>query len=498
MKNNIIIILGISVSLALTSCKEWLDVTPPSQIREEAQFNSVEGFQQALTGCYIAMTDEMLYGRALSWSTIELMAGQFEPLQPAANNDYLMENYSYTSSLAIKYIDGIWLKGYNVIANANNALKYIEIKKGILDNINYQLIKGELLTIRAFMHFDLMRLYGYGNLGSRTDVSTKFAIPYVTSLDKDMTAQLSYSQTINLLIKDLEEAIELLEIDPVTQSQPESYYAEVNIDGFYNKRQQRFNYYAANLLLARVYMWEGSSGSIAKALQLANKVIAEAESKGLVDWATSTSVTEDVIMKSEHLMSLNTQDLISRTADYFKLEIVIMNDLKVQYVSNDQMMEVYEAEGVGSTDFRFSKQFIPNTLTIGGENAYTPIKYFGTSSIDDITKDYIPLMRIPEAYYIAAECYAKQASPDVNSAITLLNTVRQKRGITTDLSGLTAGEIMDEIIKEYRKEFYCEGVMFFLYKRLGIENIPGYNQEASDKIYVLPYPATELQMGREQ
>jgi len=107
-------------------------------------------------------------------------------------------------------------------------------------------------------------------------------------------------------------------------------------------------------------------------------------------------------------------------------------------------------------------------------------------------------MRIPEAYYIAAECYIKQASPNVPTALTLLNTVRQKRGITIALTSTDASAVMNEIVKEYAKEYYCEGAMFFLYKRLGLENIPGYNQTATDAIYVLPYPSTELQMGRKQ
>lgn len=492
MKKYIKTLLVLSLAISFTSCKDWLDVTPPSQIREEAQFNSVEGFQQALIGCYIGLTDDMLYGRTLSWSTLEVMAGQFEPLQASTSNDYYMQVYNYTSSIGTKYVDGIWSKAYNVIANVNNALKYIDINKDKIDNINYSIIKGELLAIRAFVHFDLMRLYGYGNLGSRSDIAGKKAIPYVTTLSKEMTPQLSYSQTIALMVKDLEDAIKLLEIDPVTKSQPASYYTEVNIDGFFNNRQLHFNYYATSLLLARVYMWEGSSASITKAEALANKVIAEAEEKGLVSFATSTSVSEDPIMRSEHVASLNTQNLNAKSADYFKIDIVDAGDVKAQYISGSRFLSIYEGETVGNTDYRFTKQYIVNS-----KSGYTPLKYYGTSN-SNVTKNYIPLIRIPEAYYIAAECYLKKSTPQVDAAQLMINYVRQRRGITTDLTGLTAESAMNELIKEYKKEFFCEGAMFFLYKRLGFETIPGYNDTADDDIYVLPYPATELMMGREQ
>lgn len=495
MKKIKYLLLFFTATFILSACSEWLDVTPPSQIREEEQFSTVEGFQQVLTGCYIGMTNDYLYGRVLSWSTIELMAGQFTALYPSTSNDSGIATYNYTSTIAITYINGTWLKAYNVIANVNNALKYIELKKSVLDDINYKLIKGELLAIRAYMHLDLMRLYGYGNLAARNDISAKYAIPYVTTLDKNITPQLSYSQTFALLIKDLTDAVTLLEIDPVTKSQPDSYYQNVNTDGFYNNRQQKFNYYATSLLLARAYMWEGSSDSRTKALVLANKVIADAVNKGVVSWATSESVTGDVIMKSEHLMSLNTQNLLIKTAEYFKIQI-LATDYRAQYVSNDRLVSVYEAEGIGSTDFRFSKQYIFNTALVNGKNSYTPLKYYGNSITS--TSDYIPLLRLPEAYYIAAECLLKQSVPDVNGALNLLNTVRANRGILANLTNLTATDAMNEVVKEYIKEYYCEGAAFFLYKRLGITSIPGYSQSATDAIYVLPYPSDEVQMGRTQ
>lgn len=492
---NIIVILA-AVSL-FSSCSKWLDVTPPSQIPEDAQFETVEGFQQALIGCYIGMTDQYLYGRTLSWSVFELMAGQFAPLFPISSNDSGIASYNYKSSNAIKYIDGIWINAYEVIANVNNALKFIEIRKSMFDDVNYRLIKGELLAIRACMHFDLMKIYGYGNLSARLDVQQKSTIPYVTVLGKNLTSQLNYSQTLALMEKDLEDAITLLEIDPVTKSKPDSYYAEANSDGFYNNRQHRFNYYATSLLLARVYLWEGSKASIDKALTLSKRVVDNAESKGLVRWTTSESITDDVNMKSEHLMSLNTQNLILSTSEYFKISI-IATDYKAQYVSGDRAEQIFEVSTVGGTDYRFTKQFIMNTMVVNGKNSYTPLKYYGTSSSTSTTSDYIPFLRIPEAYYIAAECMLKQTTPDIAGATQILNQVRLHRGITTELQNLDAASLMNEIIKEYSKEFYCEGQMFFLYKRLGSSTIPGYNQTANDAIYLLPYPDAEIQMGRTQ
>lgn len=487
------------MGLLLSSCNDWFEVTPPSQIREGKQFSTVEGFQQALIGCYIGMTDDLLYGRALTWGTLELMAGQYHPLEQYSSNDYYIANYNYTSTKGVTYINGIWEKSYNVISNANNILKYIEVNKNVLDNINYKLIKGEALAIRAFMHFDLLRLYGYGNLAQRREFLERATIPYVTTLDKNITPQSTHKEVINKIIKDLEEAISLLEIDPVTKNNDNSFYMGVNIDGFFSNRQQRFNYYASTLLLARVYLWEGSSESISKALTLSLKVKDEAVAKGLVKWVNATTVNSDMIMKQEHLTSLNTLNLFSKTANYFLMDIRSAGDVNAQFVSGGVMEQVYETTTVGATDFRFTNQFIQNSKIVDGRNAYTPLKYYGSSSsTTTVSNNYIPLIRLPEAFYIAAECHLKKSTPDPTAALALLNQVRAQRGITQPLSGLNAQALMNEIVKEYRKEYYTEGQMFLLYKRIGAETIPNYLGSADDKIYLLPYPQNEIHMGRVQ
>lgn len=40
------------------------------------------------------------------------------------------------------------------------------------------------------------------------------------------------------------------------------------------------------------------------------------------------------------------------------------------------------------------------------------------------------MIRIPEIYYIAAECYVKQNNPNLPLALNCLNTVREKEDYT--------------------------------------------------------------------
>jgi len=72
------------------------------------------------------------------------------------------------------------------------------------------------------------------------------------------------------------------------------------------------------------------------------------------------------------------------------------------------------------------------------------------------------------------------------------------RGLYENLEDLTVEQTLEEIKKEYHKEFLSEGVMFYYYKRTGATVVPHYTEEMGDEEYLLPYPAFELQAGRVQ
>lgn len=74
------------------------------------------------------------------------------------------------------------------------------------------------------------------------------------------------------------------------------------------------------------------------------------------------------------------------------------------------------------------------------------------------TEGTVVLIRLSEMYYILAECAATPGE-----AAEFLNKVRNIRGV--DPVVCTEANRLDEIEKEYRKEFYGEGQLFFFYKR---------------------------------
>jgi hypothetical protein len=102
-------------------------------------------------------------------------------------------------------------------------------------------------------------------------------------------------------------------------------------------------------------------------------------------------------------------------------------------------------------------------------------------------------MRLSEMYYIAAE--SSYASDPV-TAVGYVDSVRNARGVDT-LQVSSPDDFMTQLVKEARKEFYGEGQLFYMYKRLnrGIVGPTGIINAPTDKTFVLPLPLNEIEFG---
>ncbi len=481
------IALALSMMLVLNSCKKgWLDVTADTEIRSDEQFTSESGFKDALIGAYIGMTDPALYSKDMTWNLMDILSHQYSQLITSAQY-YDIHNFNYKTIKAAAKIDAMWNKSYNVLANVNNALNNIEKNRSVLDPISYSIIKGELLGLRAYLHFDLIRVYGHGNYANRPALASKLTVPYVTSFSKDITPQLSYAQTFELLKKDLNEAALLLKEDPIFNNPKKatSYYANVNRDGFYNKREQRMNYYAVKALQARVNLWIGGEVNLAAAAFAAEEVIKDAPAR-LV--SNLTSVIAEPTLYPEHLFNLNVTGFVDIISPFLDADNATQSN--ALFLSAQQAEANYETENpnIGLSDYRYT------TLLTSQSRGLTSVKFLQKNSSNLLGKNTMPLVRLPEMYYIAAEYYT---TSNPSKAVDYLNQVRSSRGIAQDIQTSDNAVIKAEIQKEYRKEFLMEGQLFFFYKRLGLDTYTGLpiTLVANDNIYVLPYPIAEIEFG---
>jgi len=470
------------------SCKKgWLDETSSAQISSEAQFSTEGGFLDALMGVYISMTQPDGYSRDMGWFLMDHLSRTF--VTSIYSYDYLdFENFNYYSTRSKPVVDRIWARAYHTIANINNALNALEEKKAILDPINYTLIKGELLALRAFNHFELMRVFGHSGYANRPELASKKAIPYATEYSKKFPDQYSYQETFLKMENDINAALELLKKDdPIytKTSRPAGYYDHVNRNGFYDNRELRMNYYAALALKARVLMWQGTAEKKAQALTIAREVINDAPAALI-----TSNPGNNHVLKGEDLFTLNVQRLDEIADLYLNGNNQTLGG--AAYLIQAMADEIYETANpnIGLVDYRYTTLLELQML------GRVPIRLRQAGkSIESGYRERLPMIRISEMYYIAAEA---QLETNLAGAIADLNTVRRARGIIDDIdAGASKQTVEEEITKEYRKDFVSEGQLFYYYKRKGFTTFSGLptGKVADDALYMLPYPDNEFEFG---
>jgi hypothetical protein len=471
MKLNHIFLLILPVAL-LASCKKFLDVKPKTQIDADVAFEDEQGFMDALTGVYLDLNTDALYGKELSFGLTEVLSKQHTRFTSTFHEYYDASFYRYTNAAVRSKIDGIWKNMYNALADDNNLISNLDrADQHMFRDVNYSIIKGEAYGLRAFIHFDLLRLFGPAP-AAPGGASTK-SIPYMDRLTVDALPRLTVQEVINRILADCAVAEAALKTtDPIVPGST----TPVTTTGYLRDRFYKFNYYAVKALQARVHLYAGNKD---KALLAAQEVINAAA----FPWTSSTEMNAgNHVFTSELIFTLFKSDMAPFTTSYF------LPDASNLLTKSDdgEFQAVYET----TADVRY-------TLLTLLDNTSTNIRY--STKLDQPTGvlvEYVrkmPVMRISEMYYIAAECL-KTTAPE--QAVTYLNTVRNARNVLNDLpSTLTPEQLQQEIFKEYRKEFYCEGQLFYYYKRLNLPQIEYATVTADNTIYVLPLPDNEVEYG---
>lgn len=420
LKIKILAIAGSFILLSTASCKKWVrDTQEPLQVDESLVFSTEKGFQDVLTGVYLQMGDKTLYGRDLTTGVLSLLGRSYDQniVPEIGPLFYESARYNLQGGTLRGYAADVWVKMYQSIANLNNLLANIEARKSIFTGNNYNRFKGETLALRAYLHFDLLRLFAVApSAGSGSSPG----IPYIMGVNARAAQKLTVDEVMLKCIEDLKNAESLLSPADVTN--------------------HRMNSWAVKGLLARLYLYKGDHGN---AGLYANTVI---ESKKFQLAGKNT----DLFFTDENLFNLfiyQAQSLQKSVfADEAKLGLTVINQT-----------ELYVKMSGAVADWR--KSFVDPSTGFGSGNPFMPKKFYPFAS-----KPSIPMVRLTEMHYIAAECAVKDA--DAIKATALLDTVRVHRNLPKyPLTGVTLANLEIEIKNEYQKEFIAEGQMFFYYKR---------------------------------
>ncbi|WP_205511273.1 RagB/SusD family nutrient uptake outer membrane protein [Longitalea arenae] len=469
MKLKYIIYLLLPACFMGTGCKKWLDVQPKSDIREQELFNSESGFKDALIGAYQLLATRPAYGQNLSMGFVDAM-GQRYATSSTSHPFYATSRYDYTNTGVKNYINTIWSTLYKAIANVDNVLMQIDGKKQLFLNNNYNLVKGEALALRALLHFDLLRLFGAAPV---VDGNRK-AIPYVTSFGIESYPLLPVNEVIDSCLADLNLAAELLSVDKTVRN-------AFNEDPFLSYTRNHMNYWAVKGLQARIHLYKGDKTAAAAA---AGEVISSApEYFPFVSSAAAAATNNrDRPYTTELLFSLYAYKINEYVDDYFKTTAA--NGTPVLYTTNTNLNNVYETASGGSSDLRYVNLFTSYP------SGFSTTKYWQDAITSEPLKGHIPMIRLSEMYYIAAEC-----APTPAEGMAYINTVRSNRGLAQRPVNVSAATLEAEILKEYKKEMYAEGQLFFYFKRKNTARVDGSTINMSDATWILPLPDDEMEFA---
>ena len=215
----------------LSSCEDYLTITPTNKIVEEEFWEDKNDLKNALTACYLRLTRQDLMEKYIQWG--EARGDNFEKRTGVNNTD--MQNVMNANLISTNSMFD-WTGFYNCINYCNKVLAHgpdIVSVDETFSNGDWQPMKAEAMTIRALCHYWLVRTFG--------------DVPYVAQdFNNDsqdfVIGQRKQIEVLDSIIEDLEIAKDIAMVD---------YGNTVENKGRITRK-------AVYALLADVYLWRAS------------------------------------------------------------------------------------------------------------------------------------------------------------------------------------------------------------------------------------------------
>lgn len=460
-----------------TSCSDFLDVVPQDKILENESYGTEAGIQNIHNGIYLQLAGDDLYGKQLTLDAVEILGQQYEMNTSHIKNK--MATYAYAEAVPKATFAAIWLQSFKTVLSCNKFLENIDKYAGVISTEKANELKGEATAVRAMLHFDMLRLYGPIYKVSPANPS----IPYYDAVVTSNNPLLPANEVVNKIIVDLDNALILLQNDPILTSG--KYNGSGAFDGnpYYSvNRGQRMNYLAVKCLKARVLLYAGNKEGAAA---VAKEVIAFTKTTSFFPWTpfleAVNTFNPDRTFSSENFFSLSTFKLYEKQKELFDANLSIVS---IYPPLLGRINAVFESN---ENDYRNLPSW--KVPVSGGKTGKTFLKYDDVPDKTKVFRFQIPMFKLSEMYLIAAE-----TSVVPTDGIDYLNTLRFNRG----LSNLSAtANVTTEVTKEYKKEFIGEGQLFFYYKRTNATAIPNGSATSGNITmgkaqYVVPLPDSEV------
>jgi starch-binding outer membrane protein, SusD/RagB family len=448
----------------LASCNRQLDELSPHNVNfEDQQFLVPNGYTKATIGNYTLLGGNPGYEDA--WYNISEFRGNnvrfIDNTSTNANiNAQNIDAFNFTNSESkdFGYSDAFWQYSYRALLAINMVLKHVS--DGETNPIISE-AKAENLFLRAFLNFNLVRVYGRPYYQSpETNPGIPLILEPITSTENP-PARATVKATYDQVIKDLTDALPA--------------FTSKGVNSFASK-------YAAFALLSRVYLYmtgpfsQPNTNAAQLAKQYADSVITNGGYTLLQGTAFANYYNNSNQANTETIWALNHDAAVMRlpillnqpagtyagSLQYSTGQVKPSPDLLSLLTPADLRSNFYKTDKYpgNSTDTLSTWKFYYKYLNTG--------VYYGNAPFHHL--------RLAEVYLNRAEAKVKAA--DNTGALADLNVIHTRAGLPT-LTGLSGQGLFDAILKERRLELAFEGHIAYDYFRNGLPMIRSYSSFGS-------------------
>ncbi|PNE24677.1 hypothetical protein BHU16_05720 [Tannerella sp. oral taxon 808] len=427
-----------ALMLLFNACSgSWLDLDPSDSIDSGTAISDIGKLKAARIGMYDGLQGDHTYTQYYTARMIYYGDVRGDDMQARESGKRTASLYEMT--YVVGNAPDIWFTPYRLLRRANNIIAAVEtgeVKvKDDDEKAEMSQIYSEALVVRALVHFDLARVYGYPYT---MDGGASLGVPIVlkplatNELPKRSTVKEVYAQ----VIKDLQKAIN---------------------DGKLGKEKNNgyITHWTAKALLARVYLYMGDNANAKKeAVEVIEKSPYElwtnAEYANRVWDKTVGAHEKEMILE---LLNASSDDWTDREGIAYLYNEFGYDDA----IATKSFCELLQAD---TNDVRLTAMLASRSKKLkelyGTDKVW--INKFPANNQGEMRLNSVPLLRLSEMYLIAAEAAAKLN--DHATAAKYLNAI-VLRANPKATPVADADATVDRILLERRKELVGEGHRFF-------------------------------------
>lgn len=462
---NIYKFLFIATVILAVGCKKQLDLQPTDTFSDANAFLTLNDIQLGTNAAYARYgyyidKDGARFGAYESDMYINaLLSDEAKLGLDNAGQGALTYKYQYSSDATTGGdVVAAWGGYYAMLDQVNRVLSFIDkVTIAPSEEPRRNILKGQLLALRAIAHFSLLE-----NYSKAYNESDPLGIPVMLKSDPfGRPARNTVKEVMTQIETDLATAKSLLPAVTAT-SFSDTVMNKVNVSAY----QARIALYKKDYPSAITYSTE-----------VINSGVKPLASGSAFEGIWTDKGTSETLFRIRYSTSTAIGGLWTTTGG------------QVYVAPSDKLVASYDAN-----DIRLGA-FI-GTLSSGDHY----VNKFFASSRGGRTVD-IKACRISEMYLIRAEAYARSSTPNLTLGANDLNTLRSNRiSGYVDETFSSAPDLASAVLQERYKELCFEGFRFYDLKRNGLPvqrlasdaNAAWQTLPASSPFFVMPIPRTEI------